>query len=213
MKNRARRNLIAVSQRVDVIEDRGERRDSLDQKLTTLIWESGLFPCAVPNALFYSTKAIHEWLEVLKPQGIILSGGNDLGTCDDRDMIEMSLIEYAEKNKTPLLGICRGMQILARWAGVTMKKVEGHIGANHDILVAVDDENNWPKKVNSFHNYTLSECPEKFVITAKTEYGDIEAIVHQSLPWEGWMWHPEREFPTAAADRKRIRKLFKDKID
>ena len=32
-----------------------------------------------------------------------------------------------------------------------------------------------------------------FNIIAKSSDGEIEGIKHSSLPWEGWMWHPERD--------------------
>ena len=38
--------------------------------------------------------------------------------------------------------------------------------------------------------------------------GEIEAIRHLSLPWEGWMWHPERERVYSQDDVSRFLKLF-----
>ena len=42
------------------------------------------------------------------------------------------------------------------------------------------------------------------------EDGFIEAIAHRYLPWEGWMWHPERETPFLEQDTRRIKALFID---
>ena len=61
---------------------------------------------------------------------------------------------------------------------------------------------------NSFHNFALSRCSENYRILAKSEDGVIEAIRHKSLPWEGWMWHPERETTFNYEDINRIKDLF-----
>ena len=58
--------------------------------------------------------------------GFIFSGGNDIGEMDLRDKSEHTL-NYAEKNKMPVLGICRGMQLMAVWAGADLIKVQGHV--------------------------------------------------------------------------------------
>ena len=49
------------------------------------------------------------------------------------------------------------------------------------------------EEVNSYHNLVLTSCPSEYDVIARSIDGEIEAIRHQSLPWEGWMWHPERE--------------------
>jgi putative glutamine amidotransferase len=38
--------------------------------------------------------------------------------------------------------------------------------------------------------------------------GSIEAIKHETLPWQGWMWHPERYSEFCEDDGQRIRNLF-----
>jgi putative glutamine amidotransferase len=63
-------------------------------------------------------------------------------------------------------------------------------------------------EANSYHGFSLASCPEGFEVLAQSEDGEIEAIRHQSLPWEGWMWHPEREALFSARDVQRIKALF-----
>lgn len=77
--------------------------------------------------------------------------------------------------------------MLARWAGGSLRPVAGHVRAWHRVSGKIEAE------VNSFHNCSLAHCPEGFRVLALSEDGEIEAIRHVSLPWEGWMWHPERE--------------------
>jgi putative glutamine amidotransferase len=63
-------------------------------------------------------------------------------------------------------------------------------------------------EVNSYHNFSLAHCPPGFVVTARAEDKTIEAIRHTILPWEGWMWHPEREPQFNTTDVMRFRALL-----
>ena len=201
--------LVAVSQRVDFYPDRNERRDALDQRLIAFLSMVGFIALAVPNCLptekpegSVNRLDFDNWISQVNPQGIILSGGNDLGACRDRDITEGFLLDYAERHKLPVLGICRGMQMMSVRAGAQLKLLSGHVRIRHQIIGEISDE------VNSFHNYSLVECPSNFSILAHSEDGQIEAIRHKSLPWEGWMWHPERESIFSSRDIKRLRALF-----
>jgi len=206
--------VVAVSQRVDVWQDRGERRDALDQQLSAFLMAAGYLPVPVPNRLIQSQAsdkarpcALASWLAALRPSAIVLSGGNDIGECAERDLTESALIDHARRETLPLLGICRGMQMLAVWAGSALHKLDGHVRTRH-TLSAADDA--WPGEVNSYHGYAISACPTDFAVTACNNDGAIEAIRHEHLRWEGWMWHPERESPFAAHDLARLRALFHD---
>ena len=66
----------------------------------------------------------------------------------------------------------------------------------------------FPDNVNSFHDWGLYETPKDFCAIAHCEDASIEAIKHNDLPWEGWMWHPERENPFLEEDNKRLKKLL-----
>jgi putative glutamine amidotransferase len=63
-------------------------------------------------------------------------------------------------------------------------------------------------EANSYHTQGLLSCPDGFTVLASSEDGEIEAIRHQTLLWEGWMWHPERSQDFAARDIERLRALF-----
>lgn len=191
--------IVAVSQRVDHYPDRNETRDALDQRLAAFVAICGHVPVPVPNAL---GGAIRDWLTVVQPAAVVLSGGNDIGQCAERDNTEDALLTYAQERHLPVLGICRGMQMMAHWAGTGLHPVHGHVRTRHRLSGEITGE------ANSYHGFALAACPTGFEVLARSEDGEIEAIRHQSLPWEGWMWHPEREPNFSEHDIQRLKALF-----
>ena len=94
------------------------------------------------------------------------------------------------------------MQLMAARAGTSCRHVEGHVATHH--LVTGETE----RKVNSYHSQALLECPTGFRVTARAGDGTIEAIRHTSLPWFGWMWHPEREDVPKLEDIHALQRVF-----
>ena len=191
--------IVAVSQREDYYLERNETRDALDQRLAAFILICGHIPVPVPNAL---GGTIRDWLTIVHPAAVVLSGGNDIGQCPKRDDIEDTLLTYAQELHIPVLGVCRGMQMMAHWAGTGLHPVQGHVRTRHLLSGEITGE------VNSYHGFSLACCPRDFEVLARSEDDEIEAIRHQSLPWEGWMWHPEREATFAERDIQRLKALF-----
>ena len=122
-------NLIAVSQRVDVDSQFGERRDCLDQAWIKFMMACGLTPIPVPN----EAEAARSLCSGVPVDGILLTGGNDLssygGDAPERDATENALMDIAEDRALPLLGVCRGMQMIQHRFGIRLKRVAGHIAA------------------------------------------------------------------------------------
>ncbi len=87
--------------------------------------------------------------------------------------------------------------------GPPLKKVSGQCYTRHKITGEIT------ATVNSFHNHALKKCPVDYYVLAYSEDGEIEAIRHLHLPWEGWMWRPERETPFSRMDIERLQVLFK----
>lgn len=204
--------------RIDEYPDREERRDAVDQNLIRFIFDAGFMPVLVPNSMVeVGGKGESPYLKVfdlgavgnlerfirdVDPVGVVLSGGNDIGSCPDRDITEQVLLRYALKHKLPALGLCRGMQMMGVFSGVELTGVSGHIRTRHELVGEIN------RDVNSYHNQGLTGCPDGFRVLATAEDGGIEAIRSGTLNWEGWMWHPERENPFNQADIKQFQKLF-----
>lgn len=147
--------------------------------------------------------------------GIILTGGNSITpklygsseTLDDvsieRDNTEKALLDFAVKNETPVLGICRGFEFINVYFGGKIRALKdvkntiNHVAAPHDIQVTDPEAIKFigsKAKVNSFHNYGIisEDVSKKLKVFAAAEDDTIEGLYHHSLPIAGIMWHPER---------------------
>lgn len=205
----AEKKIIGISMRVVEATGYQERRDALAHDwypfLDWVLGERATW-LMIPNL---GDKAVRDFVRAQRIDGLILSGGNDIGDSPIRDETETALIEYALENNMPLVGICRGLQLLWRYFGGALSPVptETHIAKRH--LVYPTDEwavltgENTPFEVNSFHTMGLSQkiCPEALIALATTSEQQIEAVKHSQAPMLGLMWHPEREQPYADHDK------------
>ena len=183
------RNSILITQRIDFIAQRDEIRDCLDQRLIEFVSNLGFVPIPVPNFKNDIENKINDYLELIKPKGIILSGGNDIGQYPYRDEIEQKLISISIVNNIPLIGICRGMQSIQISFKGEIEKGSNHVGKKHMI------ENNLGNRlvVNSYHDYLIKVAPERLSAIYKAADGTIESFKAKEHSIFGIMWHPERE--------------------
>ena len=158
--------------------------------------------------------------------GIVIGGGEDInpamygqpefmedcGKVDNyRDSIETLLIQYALENKIPLLGICRGQQIINVVAGGTLipdlpKYKPGNINhrsESHSAHTVLAEPGSWlehlsghePVWVNSRHHQSVDLTSEIFRIAAFAPDGVIESIEimeEENHPFAvAVQWHPE----------------------
>lgn len=205
---------IGVTQRVEVVESYGERRDCLDQRWAFLLEGLDMFAAPLPNSWPDPQIA----LENMGLSGFILTGGNDLAElvgakqpAAERDKTERAVLDYAAQKQLPVLGVCRGMQMINNYCGGSIWKVEGHAAVRHPVnpengLSSLEDY----IEVNSYHNRglypeTLGEGLKPAVFGPD---GSVEALYHQTLPWVGIMWHPEREEPFRDQDKNLLKSLF-----
>ncbi len=190
---------IFITQRVNINHERDERLDALDQRMVDWVDKIGGDAIPVPNCYF---DKVSIWASKLSPKAIILSGGNNIGEAPERDATEKALLNIASSRRLPVLGICRGMQFMTLHAGGELVPVKHHVRTRHKL------KNRQGSTVNSYHEFGIETCPSGYNPIAFAEDGTIEAIIHNELPWEGWMWHPEREPIFDHIDIKRARNLF-----
>jgi putative glutamine amidotransferase len=114
-------------------------------------------------------------------------------------------LTHALSQGFPVLGICRGLQLLWTYLGGRLSPVTGHCATRHAIH-GVEGQ----RMVNSFHMQGLAtdSLPPIMEILASAEEGTIEACRLQGRPVLGLMWHPEREALPSKHDVALIRNLF-----
>lgn len=205
---------IAITQRVENNVSYKERRDCLDQRwaavATTL--SAILFP--LPNR---APNTVEETLKAIKPDIIILSGGNSITALDEtatdaapeRDIFETALLEIAIVKRIPVLGVCRGMQMINLHFGGNLQVVSNHIATRHELKRHSDIE--FEEDVNSFHKWGLYEkdMARGFKPLASAPDGTIESFQHSTHNITGIMWHPEREETFSLNDINLIKRLSK----
>lgn len=185
---------IAISQRTDVTA-KGERRDALDQAWPFLIASLGGVPMPIPNRL----DNIAGYLDAIGADAILLTGGNDVlpgmpTHSPERNRTEQAMLDWAAPRRLPVLGVCRGFQMMNAALGGRLSPIEGHVAVSHDVVL---DAATVP--VNSFHNWgvKLGDLAPVLAVRGMAGADWVEAAVHRDLPWVGVMWHPEREIPSA----------------
>lgn len=150
--------------------------------------------------------------------GLILCGGGDIdpkyyneaiteskGIDEARDQAEFALIQAFVEAGKPILGICRGHQVLNVYFGGSlyqhMPETPVHRSDTKEDLVhpvTATPEGLVGKlygesfSVNSFHHQAVKTLGKGLVPTAFWQDTYVEAFEHESLPIYGVQWHPER---------------------
>jgi putative glutamine amidotransferase len=189
---------IALTQRLLINENYFEVREALDVKWGGLFKKLDFLPVILPIEFEYK-----KYFNSIKIDGIILTGGNDLSALNEndlsikRDQFEKRIIRYAIKNNIPILGTCRGMQIIADYFGAKFKKVKGQVAIRHKLNINVKSKYFKQLKkistVNSFHDYAIDILPKDILVSATNKKGMIKAIEHSKYKIFAQNWHSERE--------------------
>ena len=159
--------------------------------------------------------------------GLILVGGADIAadvygaephpTADPpvplRDATEIALAREAASRGLPVLGICRGAQVINVAAGGTLRqhlpedlgheehrRVIGRFAGNeHDVVVEAGSRaraatGESPHRVASHHHQAIDHLGEALAITARSEDDLVEAVESTGPGWVlGVQWHPEAD--------------------
>ena len=191
---------IAVSTRLSSAIGYEEQRDSISRDWIKLFSNLSINNyILLPNM---ETNMINEYCDYHSVNGFLLTGGDVIGKDITRDKVEFAALNLAKDKSLKVLGICRGMQMISSFFGGTLKSVDGHLGTRHKI------NHSSLRKVNSYHAFEIDKLPECFKVICRANDNSIESISHETLPWDGCMWHPERDEIIHPMDKKIIRSLF-----
>jgi gamma-glutamyl-gamma-aminobutyrate hydrolase PuuD len=180
---------------------------------TASVARAGGMPVAIPP-LDGST----ELLDLL--DGLVFTGGSDLdpelygqrphpettGIHDQRDRAEMALIREALVRDMPVLGICRGMQLLnvalggdliQHLASDTHKGPPGRY-TFHDVTVEpgtrLGEVLGAGTRTHSCHHQAPQRLGAGLRVSARAEDGTVEAVEQPSARFAlGVLWHPEED--------------------
>ena len=177
----------------------------------------------IPVSLPYIPKEeINGLLERL--DGVIFTGGPDVDpnfmgeepipqlgvTNRNRDLFEIALVRTAVAKHVPILGICRGAQVIdvalggsvyqdldSQFPNKVLKHHQTAPGDQPTHFVSVNHESKLFKTigdnvfVNSRHHQAIKDVPQDLKIVAKASDGVIEAVENADASVQAVQWHPE----------------------
>jgi len=201
---------IAITQRIIENQSYPETRDGLAADWGD--WIDGAAPGAIMVPVPNRGDRATEWWTEIRPDALILSGGNDWGEAPARDDTERRLLDAARQAGTPVFAVCRGLQAVnACFGGGIVDDVAARTGVAHVAQTHGIDLDKSPVSalagsptliVNSFHDQgvMIDGVAPGFQVFAAAKDGIVEGMFHQSEPIVAIQWHPERTSPSAAFD-------------
>ncbi len=149
--------------------------------------------------------------------GLLLPGGGDITPCfygqtdlacrkidTELDLLQLQALDFFVRNRKPVFGICKGMQLINIYFGGTLiqhlPNSETHQQPDGDVLhnscISSDCilSRLYGKHflVNSNHHQAVDTLGKGLSVIQTAEDGVVEAIQHQKQPILGVQWHPER---------------------
>jgi putative glutamine amidotransferase len=208
----------------------GGQRIYVNRDYVVRILEAGGIPILLP--IIDDQETILRQIELV--DGVLLSGGQDvsphyyseephpqLGEVNlERDHFELEVIKHAVQLKKPMLGVCRGCQVLnvafggslhqhldehtqtlSREKGTQLVKIE-----RSSLLYGILEKEEI--STNTFHHQAVKKIAPGFVVSARASDGTIEGIESEMHDFViGVQWHPEM-----MSDLE-MKKLFKALVD
>lgn len=197
---------------------------SLSRFYVDSVVDNGMTPVLFPGGV----SPDHADRLVSMVEGVLISGGDDVDPAtygqentaskdyaSDVDRFEIALIQAARSQNKPLLGICRGIQILNVALGGTLRQEVTQPGAIHEPMtddtmpdewisrrhVVRFEQGSWlsdiygasETKVNTLHHQGVGDLAPDLIVEARSDDGLIEAARCDGTWWAlGVQWHPER---------------------
>jgi len=157
-------------------------------------------------------------LDQLNFKGVIFSGGNDLYKLNKkkenamRDRNEIRLLKYVIARKKPILGVCRGFQLISNYFNTPLIRKPNHVRVNHTLYLK---NSKFIKakalRVNSYHNYCIENLSKKFNVVSRHLDNTIEIAENIKKNILCLMFHPERKNFSQISINKYIKFFFKIK--
>lgn len=234
--------VIGISGSITILENGrfpGYRRSYVNEDYVKSIQLAGGVPLLLP--LTNDPEVINSYCEII--DGLVLSGGHDVSplaygeqplkkvghTLPERDIFDKLLIEGALEKDMPILGICRGLQIVNVALGGTLYQDLDYIPKcnikhdqfhdpslpTHEISIMAETKlyeimGSNRVQTNSFHHLAIKDLGEGLKVTARADDGVIEAVEHDGHQFLlGVQWHPEM----MAATNDKMLSLFESLIN
>jgi putative glutamine amidotransferase len=201
---------------------------AMSERYIRTVAEAGGVPYMLPLVADdeETARAMYDGLD-----GLLLPGGADLDpasygearrpTCDrsdpPRDALELAMVRWAWEDRKPVLGVCRGLQILNVAAGGTLYQDvadqmpgalkhdyfpgQGHARdfLAHDVRLTEHSRlaelcGTLDLRVNSLHHQGIDRLGEGLLVTAVAEDGLVEAVERPAADDHfivAVQWHPE----------------------
>ncbi len=205
------------------------RRDLAVYPTTYFSWLNDLRMLPVPVTPLVD---VEDSLDLL--DGVVLSGGPDIepshygaerhpavrGVSAERDEFELALAKAALARGIPILGICRGLQLLNVVFGGTLHQhlpdlpgllvhsAEWETGVRdlskrwgptfHDVEVShprLARLSGRTVETNTFHHQAADRVGDGLTVAARSPDGVVEALAGTDSPVLGVQWHPEMHQP------------------
>jgi len=196
----------------------GHKQLSLNNTYVTSVVNAGGIPIILPP----NPQAIEEYLQIIS--GLLLSGGTDIDPLHYkqdrnplteppnpmRDNFEIPLCRAALEKNIPILGICRGMQVLnVALGGTLVQHIDGHRCKEdkdnpdlhwqtylHDVDVVPGKKlhsiiGDTKLSVNSIHHQAVDQLGEGVIVSAKGDQIPESIEVANKYFAIGVQWHPE----------------------
>lgn len=147
--------------------------------------------------------------------GLVLPGGGDINPrlykqenkgskkIDNKvDYLQYSILRRFVQAEKPVLGICRGHQMINVYFNGTLNQdIKNHKSVNGGVKMHASNikENSILGEtygsnlvVNSMHHQSIDILGDHLRVVQRSLHGTIEGVEHDSLPIIGVQWHPER---------------------
>lgn len=221
---------------------KGKSRISRNHDYLESVRKAGHVPVLVPQTT--DSNALAQI--VARLDALILTGGEDINPrryrenpipelgkiAPARDAFDFALMDVALARKLPVLGICRGCQVINVYFGGTLwQDLPSRFPARHKLLHRQKINSAKPHhgleilpgsrlaksigatrvRVNSLHHQAVKDVAPGFKATARATDGVIEAIEGEKVPVLGVQFHPELLY--AQGDMKEFEPIFKRLVE